>query len=102
MECLEQNKWWDKKLTQYRRVAIVMLQMVVIAAVFFLLYYYRGIPVAAIINVAAIIVFRYGERLKSEIKRYSATIRTDTAMDIVREHPTVYGIKKCMKYTDEY
>lgn len=59
-------------------------------------------PLAGTINAVGVLLFRYIDRVWQNIKYWKTTIKAETALDIVSEHPSLYGIEKCVQYMNEY
>lgn len=101
IECLKQNIWWNDKLLDYRRIAVLLIHFLIIISVVVALIIAKP-PFVGIINVAGVLVFRYIDRVWQNIKYWKTTIKAETSLDIVSEHPSLYGINKCMDYINEY
>ena len=101
IECLKQNAWWNDKLSKYGRVVIMVLHLLVIVCIVVALVLIK-LPLAGTINAAGVLFFRYIDRIWQNIKYWKTTIKAETALDIVSEHPSLYGIEKCMQYINEY
>lgn len=103
VECIEQNKWWRTKLFNYGYGIFAIIFIIIIAIVITeIIGNPKAYPLSGIINAFAMLLFRLGERMQCHIKYTIITIKEEATLDIVREKPSVYGIRKCMDYLNEY
>ncbi len=101
IECIKQNKWWNDEIFNYGRVVIIVVHMVIISAIVAALIIIRP-PIDRIINAAGVLVIRYIERVIQHYNYWKTTIKAETALDIVIEQPSLYGIKKCRELINDY
>ncbi len=103
IECLDQNKWWDKKLQTIRWVIMLLFCIFLVIAIVVFIWFFRGaLPLPAFINAIAVVAARCVERFVQYIRYWEATIKASTALEIVKENPTAKSVKMCFSYFDEY
>ena len=83
IECLNQNAWWNDKLSRYGRAVIMVLHLLVIGCVVSALVLIKP-PLAGIINAVGVLFCRYINRVWQNIKYWKTTIKAETALDMLR------------------
>lgn len=101
IECFEQNKWWNDKILTYGSVIILFIHIIIVVIIVAALLITKP-PLSGIANAIGVLFFRYIERMCQYIRYWKTTVKAETALDIVRENPSLYGVEKCQEYVNTY
>lgn len=98
VKCLNENRWWDKKLNIHRIIRTTTFLAVTIALTAVLIFAV-GVKWYLVLLAVIQLILRLGERLITNIKYFDATKKLEGAYDMLENSPTkknLIGVQKAI------